>query len=178
MKFHSILAASALALGAVGAYADTTTDWGVHGPLQVGTNLVWGSFTDYFQFEIAPDSYSVSSTAVANNLGGGSILHISNGQFSLWSVGDDGLIGGEDDALLGGYYGFDGTTGDVTHTLLLAPGTYFYKVTGDANGGYMNGGMYSLTSTIVPVPEAETWAMMLAGLGVLGFVGARRRRND
>ncbi|MDR1854328.1 MAG: FxDxF family PEP-CTERM protein [Azoarcus sp.] len=33
-----------------------------------------------------------------------------------------------------------------------------------------------MTITAVPVPEPETYAMLLAGLGIVGMV-ARRRRN-
>jgi hypothetical protein len=32
-----------------------------------------------------------------------------------------------------------------------------------------------LTAVMAPVPEAETYAMMLAGLGLVGFAAARRR---
>jgi MYXO-CTERM domain-containing protein len=32
------------------------------------------------------------------------------------------------------------------------------------------------TVAVTPVPEAETWAMMLAGLGLLGLVAGRRRQ--
>lgn len=31
------------------------------------------------------------------------------------------------------------------------------------------------TNSIVPVPEADTWALMLAGLGLIGFVVSRRK---
>lgn len=31
-----------------------------------------------------------------------------------------------------------------------------------------------VTNSVVAVPEAETWAMMLAGLGLVGFMGRRR----
>jgi hypothetical protein len=34
-----------------------------------------------------------------------------------------------------------------------------------------------LTVSTVPVPEPETYAMMLAGLGVIGFLASRRRRQ-
>lgn len=178
MKLHSIWVASALALGAVGAQADTTTTWGAHDPVEIGVSVVFGSFTDYFTFDIAPDSHWVSSTAVANNLGGGTVLNISGGQYSLWSMGADAGVGGSDDVQLGGNWSFDGTSGNTTNSVLLAPGSYFYKVTGVGDGSYSHGGMYTLTSTIMPVPETETWAMMLAGLGMLGFLAARRRRDD
>ncbi|MCZ2291111.1 MAG: FxDxF family PEP-CTERM protein [Burkholderiales bacterium] len=178
MKMKSIALASMLALGVAGAQADTTVNWGVHDTVEIGVNLVFGDFTDHWTFEISPSDYWVSSTAVANNLGGGAVLNISGGQYSLWSAGGDGAVGGGDDSQLGGGWSFDGMTGDVTNTVLLSPGKYYYMVTGTGSGGYSGGGMYSLTSTIMPVPEAETWAMMLAGLGVIGFLGARRRRDD
>ena len=38
----------------------------------------------------------------------------------------------------------------------------------------MNG---NLTIAAAPVPEAETYAMMLAGLGLVGFMAARRRKH-
>jgi len=177
MKLHSIWVASALALGAVGAQAGTF-DWGDHGTLEVGTNMVSGSFTDYWQFTIDPE-HLVSSTAVANNLGGGSVLHITDGAYSLWSMGADDKIGGGDDSMLSsGSWSFDGTSGDATHSVLLSPGSYYYMVTGKGDGAFTGMGLYSLTSTIAPVPETETWAMMLAGLGMLGFLAARRRRDD
>ena len=34
-----------------------------------------------------------------------------------------------------------------------------------------------INSVMYPVPEAETWAMMLAGLGLVGFMGRRRRQR-
>ena len=43
------------------------------------------------------------------------------------------------------------------------PGTSFY-------GG-------SVGATTAPVPEPETYALMLAGLGVVGFMAARRRQG-
>ncbi len=35
-----------------------------------------------------------------------------------------------------------------------------------------------LTYMTTPVPEADTWAMMVAGLGLMGFVARRRSRNQ
>ena len=44
------------------------------------------------------------------------------------------------------------------------------------------GGSYILLAgtadgTLAPVPEPETYAMMLAGLGMLGFMARRRRKQ-
>ncbi|NLZ43165.1 MAG: PEP-CTERM sorting domain-containing protein, partial [Comamonadaceae bacterium] len=63
-----------------------------------------------------------------------------------------------------------------THSVLLNPGKYFYMVTGNGNGSL--GGGYVITSTLAPVPEPENAAMLLAGLGMLGFLMSRRRRRD
>lgn len=177
MKTRSILAATALALGSASAQADIVANWGEHPVVMIQPGLVFGSFIDYYTFKISED-LAVSSTVVANNLGNGFVLNISGGQYSLWSMGADENIGGDDDMQLGGDWSFDGLTGNLTHTVSLSPGNYFYKVMGTGTGSVNNGGAYLITSTITPVPEAETWAMMLAGLGVLGFLGARRRRDD
>lgn len=47
--------------------------------------------------------------------------------------------------------------------------------TSDGLGGYLDN--ISLVGTALPVPEAGEWAMLLAGMGVVGFVGTRRRRS-
>ena len=41
----------------------------------------------------------------------------------------------------------------------------------------LRGGDYSIALTgVLPVPEPETYAMFMAGLGLMGFI-ARRRKN-
>lgn len=178
MKLKLVAAAALLVLGSTAAQANAFT-WEDHGLVEVGLNVPGAgvSFTDTFLFEITPVPYTVSSTAVANNLGDGFIFNIQNGKYSLWSAGADMAVGGGDDALLSPYFNFGGASGDITNSVDLSTGFYFYEVKGDATG--VAGGFYTLTSTIVavPVPEPETYAMMLAGLGALGFL-ARRRRND
>jgi PEP-CTERM motif len=51
----------------------------------------------------------------------------------------------------------------------LSAATYSLTFLGAGTGGY--GGFYTVTA----VPEPETYALMLAGLGIVGFVAARRR---
>lgn len=47
----------------------------------------------------------------------------------------------------------------------------------DFAGGPESFLIYNLGGTVTPVPEPETYALMVAGLGVIGFVGKRRRRG-
>lgn len=62
--------------------------------------------------------------------------------------------------------------GSVTsYSGVLATGSYSANVFGLTSG--VSGGAYSFA--IAAVPEAETWAMMLAGLGMVGVVMFRRR---
>jgi hypothetical protein len=46
-----------------------------------------------------------------------------------------------------------------------------------AGGDVGNGHGSLLSQTIPAIPEPETYAMMLAGLGLLGFVARRRRQG-
>lgn len=59
--------------------------------------------------------------------------------------------------------------GYTLETLGLTPGTYLYTWGHGANAD-------SLTVNIEAVPEASTWAMMLAGFAGLGLAGYRLRR--
>lgn len=68
--------------------------------------------------------------------------------------------------------GSAGGVGVATYanTFSLAPGNYWFTLSGhgtDAN----------YTVTLAPVPEPETYALMLAGLGLLGVAARRRKAN-
>ena len=138
LKFSkSVLVIAALGLGSVAAQA-ATTDWNVHGALQFGVGFQGpvGAFTDYFLFEINPAS-TVSSTAVANNLGDGVVLNILNGQYSVWDAGTDGVVGGVGaaaDTKISTDFLFNGLSGNLTNSVNLTAGNYFYMVTGNAVG--------------------------------------------
>ena len=55
----------------------------------------------------------------------------------------------------------------------LAAGNYFLQI--DGYVASPTGGSYSGILAVTPVPEPETYGMLLAGLGVLGFLARRRK---
>jgi len=67
------------------------------------------------------------------------------------------------------------TTGSVTFFGLTAGDyTIAYDLTSSTSG--LLTGTVSTSMNVTPVPEAETYALALAGLGVVGLVAARRRK--
>jgi len=169
MKLKTIAAASLVALASLGAHAGDV-NWGAHptSPVLTGA-IVTGNFLDTFSFSLA-SAASVTSSVLSfgNTLGG---------NYSVWSYGTDGLFGTADDSQLG-IWGLSALPGPATnHTLALGAGSYYYAVGGRALAG---GAAYALASTAVaaPVPEPETYALLGAGLGVIGFLASRRRRES
>lgn len=166
MKLKS--AVLAFALLAAGASAQATVfDWGSHGTVEYGSVFNSpGDFEDFFAFNLTPGA-SLSSTSVSNNIP--VITDVANGlvelfQGNYWDNTADTLVGS---------YEFDGTTGSSPYTFAsLASGDYYYRVTGAATG--LAGGFYTISSA--PIPEPETYAMLLAGLGATLI--ARRRRKS
>jgi PEP-CTERM motif len=60
--------------------------------------------------------------------------------------------------------------------IALSAGDYFITVTGTAVNSKLQS-TYSVALSAVPVPEPETYALFAAGLGIVGFVASRRRRD-
>lgn len=167
---HTLLAAAATIASTLAFNAQAvTTNWGVHDALEVAAVVTpVGSFNDTYLFSLTA-AETLFSTAVSNNLT--SALTITGGQVSLFK--EAGVV----DAAVGSF-AFNDVTGSISHAFgILGLGDYYYQVTGAGVGSL--GGFYTLSSTLLPVspvPEADSLAMMLAGLGVLGFLGRRRVR--
>lgn len=59
--------------------------------------------------------------------------------------------------------------------LALAAGSHTLSIKNV--GALMLGGSYQLQMVTSPVPEPETWALMLGGLGLVGFASRRRKQE-
>lgn len=68
---------------------------------------------------------------------------------------------------------FSGNNTTVSFAL-VSGGNYHFDISGQF-GPNATGGQYSLSVGLIPEPE--TYAMLLAGLGLMGFVARRRQRK-
>ena len=148
--------ASTLAMNA----SATTTDWFTHDLLEVAAAISpVGAFEDTYLFSLTTPASAIS-TSVANNVG--TVLGLSDGNVALYM--ENGAVD-----IPVGNYAFDNTTGSISYDFgALGIGSYYYAVTGMGTGSV--GGFYTISSSVTPIPEPETYAMMLAGLGVMGLL--------
>jgi hypothetical protein len=177
MKFVQSLLAFALVAGMASAtaHADATYNMGTlsttpyvnTSTVTAGTVFTLGSnaynFTDIYNFTVV-GAPTAAGTGVTVDLDLGSLgFHISNLKLDLfsgstWLAGD--LVTGSTDT-------------SVSVSSVLSAGAYSFKVRGFADGELTNQGIYTFSAAAVP--EAETYGMMLAGLGLVGFMVSRRR---
>jgi hypothetical protein len=174
---QSLIAALVLAGAALSAQAapidvshgvqtiDLTNKTSVKYGASFGTNLATDTFADKIAFSVTTKSSfgaDVSSTAapatVGLNLTGfklfsstGTLIYkaptyVSTGIVDLWTMSK----------------------------LTLNSGNYYLEVDGIVNSA--KAGSYSGNISLKAVPEADTYAMMLAGLGLVGFVARRRKQ--
>ncbi len=151
--------AAAIGMAALQANAmsvSVSTFGGEHDEIEVATAAVKGSFADIYSFTLST-AVDLVGGLFNTSVGAQSVPTATFGLFSVGSV----------TPMYTGSF-----SSGISAT--LAAGDYFYLVTG-ASGA--KGGAYALTSTVSPVPEPETYALFLAGLGAVGFLTARRRSN-
>jgi hypothetical protein len=66
-------------------------------------------------------------------------------------------------------------------TVLNAPGSGNNVLGLSSSASLATGGpetYFVLGATVSPVPEPESYAMMLAGLGLMGFIARRKTKNQ
>lgn len=171
VALKSLLVAAALA-GAGGANAVTApSDLPFVTPTQI--DVQGSNFSNTFAFYVPTLSNFSAHLGSSNSLlfGSLSILALNFGSISL-SNGATGIFSNH------------GTTHTGDISAVLGQGNYTLTVTGTASpvtlagvGVVGTGGSYSIYGNMAPVPEPESYAMFLAGLGIIGAVVSRRRKS-
>lgn len=166
--------------GGFGSAQAAVVDWGVHDtPFKFqSADVSPGTFTDFYLFAVPVGFDLLGSVLVSRD--GGAADSISGGTYFVLGAGADTVLGTADDQFFSPLtgFGFDADSGATFNaTPGASAGNYAYVVTGSADG--TQGGHYGVTSYIGPavvmaVPELETYALILVGLGVLGALAGGR----
>ena len=132
-------------------------------------------FSDIFTFTVAQPNMGASASVVDIPLSiSGFSFDTSLATMSLVSAGADGVIGGGDDTVLKStVLPSPGNSEDHLSLTWNTPltGVNYLNITGVTGG--TEGGIYA-GAIAAAVPEPETYAMLLAGLGLMGAVVRRR----
>ena len=168
MKLKSVALAVILLTGFAGAQA-SVPDLGVvpASPLFVSTTglggiiTAIGNFSDVYSFEIAAAS-TLTTKAFTS----------STGLFSTPFTEIEYAILDSSYNILG-----SATFGPTTSvsSISLGAGDYFYVVEGLKETAGPS--KYRISASVTAVPEPETYALMLAGLGMVGFMASRRKQG-
>lgn len=129
-----------------------------------------GYFSDTWTFSVVEDVFS-----------GGSVSNLSIKLPSLTLFNISSLSAQLYDGLGNMLYNLDldpASTADIKVGSGYFPigSGYSFAVSGFADGAF--GGQYVFAVSTLPVPEPETYAMMLAGLGLIGAVARRRMKRE
>ncbi len=178
MKFSSLLGMSSVAVLCMAAGTASAATIGFTLTSGFG-NFANGSpatgatgFTDYFTFDM-PSTATGGLSGIHVN-GGSSLIDFTYLGLFQGAVGSGTLVSSVS-SIIGA------ATLDLTSFILPAanpyPNAYYLQVTGkDMATTGLNPG-YGGTIAVSPVPEPKTYAMLLAGLGLLAFTARRRRTS-
>jgi hypothetical protein len=157
MKIKVIAAAAALMVTAAAQAAVGPGNLGLADNLSfdlLASNT--GSFTNVYQFDVSNWGFAKGE------------LFTGDPDVSVFAIG---FLDAADTPIA---IDFDGSDGFSIATPLLSAGTYKFAVAGIASGGFYDGKLQTLIPS--PVPEPETYALMLAGLGVVAWSTRRKAR--
>lgn len=127
--------------------------------------VVPGSFQDTYNMTVGSGNPSVAAAAVqlVLNLGSLSLYNIQNLSADLFDSSNTWIAGATQAA---------NSSAPISFNAQLGSGNYHVNIAGNAIGSA--GGIY--TFAVAAVPEPESYALMLAGLGLVSLVMRARRK--
>lgn len=170
MKFTKSVVALALSMGVVAGANAVDHDLGtVFAPTTYSNvaQVAVGSFSDKWIFDVAAPLQSAGSASILNMSFGAMPMYTVTGlTVQLYDSGNN---------LLANLDNNPGSSADykVGSGVFPVGNDYYFTVSGNATGSL--GGQYVFAVSTLPVPEPETYAMLLAGLGIMGAVARRRK---
>ena len=134
--------------------------------------IATGLFTDNWTFSIAPNA-SFSSSITTATLG--SYFNIDGLTASLFKTTGFNSVTPSGPALenSNNFSIPNVITADLLAPITLAAGNYNMQITGNVTG--TSGGTYGGGLNLSPVPEPSEGALLISGIGMLGFLVARRK---
>ncbi len=174
--FKKLIIAAAIAVGSFGAQAafpDTTVNAEVDGNANV--NLLIGSFSALAALNDVVIDFSLFTMPSFGFITGNVIS--PSLQISLSPSGASQAVGS---GTPGGAYAMLGLiNGSLTNFSAsfsnVAGGTYAVRLVDTANPTGNLVAATNFSASVTAVPEPETYAMLLAGLGAVGFLSRRRK---
>jgi hypothetical protein len=176
MNLKTTLTCAALAAIGLNANAANVTDWGTLGPtpsvaIVNYTGPQVDPIDDVYTFNIGDtsdvDAYGEEFEARSVSMPGAT--------FTLF-MGDFGSAGA---TAVGSPFSFSNTFTETVYTG-LASGDYYFEVQGGiplAGASYDFEAFANSSSPPLVVPEPGNAALLLAGIGMMAFLGSRRRRQ-
>jgi hypothetical protein len=169
MNFTKSVVALALSMGVVAGANAMDHDLGtVSAPSTYSavTQVGVGSFSDKWIFDVSSPLQSAGSASILNiSINGMPMYTITDLSVQLFDSGDNLIVNLDNNP---------GSSADykVGSGVFPVANDYYFAVSGNATGSL--GGQYVFAVSTLPVPEPETYAMLLAGLGIIGAVARRR----
>ena len=168
MKIKSLITTAVIAVaGVTNSFAATTLN-----PSASFASTVAGNFTDTWTFNLG--SASTVATSISN-------VAVTLGSFAYGGItGFTALLNGTTFLNLSSLRSNNGPVSTTTQVLAggshVPAGLFTLNVSGNAGAGASYGGSI-VAAPVSAVPEPETFAMLLAGLGLMGAIARRRNKS-